>query len=367
MAYSTFARTRSGRGFFAFSLLAVIAGFSFIRETSQETIVNDGYGDYLLVPAGEFIMGDNLGDAFPGSDGSSQERPAHEVYLDAYYIGKFPVTNAEFKRFMDDGGYTTREFWTDEEWPRASSEAEKDERPNNYGTVVQVSYGRRPEFWYDSIANGGGLPGNENFPVVGVNLHEATAYTKWLSQKTGHTYRLPTEAEWEKAARGTDGRRFPWGDYVDRTYANYYRSSDPYERRDSPLGGLTPVGYYDGSIRETEDGRPFYTRDNSSPFGAYDMAGNIFEWVTDRWDPDYYSRSPRENPTGPAPGDSIDSPRPPTHGDYIASLRGGFWRDGQGSMNMNSLRSSYRGMVFSGPRRRNIGGGFRCVREVEGR
>ncbi|MEJ2307366.1 MAG: SUMF1/EgtB/PvdO family nonheme iron enzyme [candidate division WOR-3 bacterium] len=202
------------------------------------------------------------------------------------------------------------------------------------------------------------MPGNENFPVVGVNLHEANAYCKWLSEKTGEIYRLPTESEWEKAARGTDQRRYPWGNNIDSSYANYYKSGDPYENDLSFTGGLTQVGFYDGYIH---DGFP--THDNASPYGAYDMAGNVWEWISDPWDPHYYSKSPIHNPKGPAPGDSIDFPRGPKFGDYIASIRGGFWRDEKGIMNMSSLRSSYRGMIFGGPRRRHIGIGFRCVRE----
>jgi formylglycine-generating enzyme required for sulfatase activity len=333
-------------------------------NSPNQKIVNDGYGDYLIVPAGKFLMGDNFNDAFMDSNGDSQEKPVHPVYLKAYYIGKYEVTNEEFKKFIDDGGYTNPDYWSTEEWERASSEIEKDIRNNPYGNVIKHSYGRQPEFWNDSTYNGGGITGNEKFPVTGVNLHEANAYCKWLSDKTGTTYRLPTEAEWEKAARGTDQRRFPWGDYIDRRYANY-RSGDPYETNQLVTGGLTPVGYYNASTYKYPDGKQtFVTRNNASPYGAYDMAGNVWEWVSDRWDPHYYSRSPVDNPTGPSPSDSIEVNRDPKYGDYIASIRGGFWMDDRGIMNMNSLRSSYRGMVYSGPRKRNFHIGFRCVREV---
>ncbi len=329
-----------------------------------QKIVNEGYGDYLLVPAGKFLMGDNFNDAFLDSNGDSQEKPVHPVKLKACYIGKYEVTNEEFRKFVDDGGYINSDYWTIEEWERASSEAEKDRRNNPYGNIITYSYGRQPEFWNDSAYYGGGITGNENFPVTGINQHEANAYCKWLSEKTGATYRLPTEAEWEKAARGTDQRRFPWGDYIDRCFANY-RSGDPYETNLLVTGGLTPVGYYKGTSYKHPDGKQiFITHDNASPYGAYDMAGNAWEWVTDRWDPNYYSRSPVDNPTGPASGDNIEGIRSPKYGDFVASIRGGFWMDGQGIMNMNSLRSAYRGMVFSGPRMRNFEIGFRCVREV---
>jgi sulfatase modifying factor 1 len=336
------------------SALALLCLFSGCLKSPPKT-VNDGYGDYVLVPAGEFLMGDNF------NEGDESEKPVHTVYLSSYYIGRYEITNGKYKRFMDDGGYTNPKYWTAEEWDKASSEADKDTRQNPFGNIIEHSYGRRPEFWNDSTARGGGILGNENFPVTGVNLYEANAYCKWLSEKTGKIYRLPTEAEWEKGARGTDQRRYPWGNNIDSSYVNYYDSGDPYENDLSILGGLTPVGYYNGDIQEG-----FSTHSNTSPYGAYDMAGNVWEWISDRWDPEYYSISPINNPTGPAPGDSIAYTRGPTYGDYIASIRGGFWRDNQGIMNMNSLRSAYRSMIFSGPRRRGVGIGFRCVREVNG-
>jgi formylglycine-generating enzyme len=115
------------------------------------------------------------------------------------------------------------------------------------------------------------------------------AYCNWLSAKTGRTYRLPTEAEWEKAARGTDGRRYPWGNAIDRTLANFV-GAQPYETG-------RPVGYYDGSTRGD-----LHTRSNASPYGAFDMAGNVMEWCHDWYDRGYYASSPRKNPKGPASG-----------------------------------------------------------------
>jgi formylglycine-generating enzyme required for sulfatase activity len=277
----------------------------------SQNVINDGYGDYLLVPAGSFEMGDNF------NEGRSDERPVHTVHLDAYYIGKYEVTNVEYKKFMDDDGYTNSSYWT----------------AGGFG-----NYGSQSYYWTDPEFRGGGLPGNENFPVVGINWYEACAYCSWLSAKTGKTYRLSTEAEWEKAARGTDKRRYPWGDVIDEKYANYWLSGDSFDN------GLTPAGYYDGS---THDG--FKTQNNTSPYGAYDMAGNVWEFCSDWHDWDYYSSSPADNPLGPSTG---------TH----RVVRGGSWIDCE-----NYLRTAERFLNYlpTGKDTAYLCGfiGFRCVRE----
>jgi formylglycine-generating enzyme required for sulfatase activity len=223
--------------------------------------VDDGYGPYVLVPAGAFRMGDNTG------DGESRERPVHLVELDAFYIARYEMTNGEWKKFRDDSGYDDPKFWPD-------------------GRVVpkdQVPY------WTQPNNHGGGTPGSDAYPVLGVNWDSAVAYCNWLSAKTGRTYRLPTEAEWEKAARGTDQRRYPWGNAIDRSYANFVGAQTFDTGR--------PAGSYDGTAR---DGRT--THSNASPYGAYDMAGNVMEWCQDWYGRDYYAVSPRKNPKGPATG-----------------------------------------------------------------
>lgn len=229
--------------------------------TSPPLVVNDGYGDFVYVPAGPFRMGDNFG------DGESRERPVHVVELDAFYIGKYEVTNGDWKKFRDDPGYDDPKFWP------GGRVVPKDQIP----------------YWTQPQNHGGGTPDSDNYPVIGVNWDSATAYCNWLSAKTGKKYRLPTEAEWEKAARGTDQRRFPWGNEIDRSYANY-TGSQQYDT-------VRVVGFYDGSMR---DG--FQTRSNASPYGAFDMAGNVMEWCQDWYSRDYYSVSPRKNPKGPASG-----------------------------------------------------------------
>lgn len=281
-------------------------------ETIQALIVNDGYGEYVLVPAGSFEMGDNF------SEGSSIERPVHTVTLDAYYIGKYEVTNTQFAVFLNDRGAHSGggNIWYD---------------INDSDARISLSSGTY------SADNG-----FEDHPVVEVTWYGATEYTVWLSEKTGKTYRLPTEAEWEKAARGDASansalghqRRYPWGDDIDGNYANYNQNKPPGYSRTSP------VGYYNGSIYGS-----FQTKDNSSPYGAYDMAGNVWEWVRDWYSSGYYSSFPAANPTGPASGSS-------------RVQRGGSWDISF----INFLRSASR-ILSSFPNLSDKAMGFRCVRD----
>jgi formylglycine-generating enzyme required for sulfatase activity len=231
------------------------------RASAAVAPVNDGYGDYVYVPAGPFVMGDGEG------DGLTREGPPHTVELDAFYIGKFEVTNAEWKKFRDDPGYDDAQLW-----------------PNR--RVVprdQIPY------WTQPNNHGGGTPGTDAYPALGINWDAATAYTAWLSARTGKRYRLPTEAEWEKAARGTDRRRYPWGPAIDHSYANFVGAQ--------PFDTVQSVGFYDGSARGT-----LQTHSNASPYGAFDMAGNVMEWCQDWYARDYYAASPRKNPKGPETG-----------------------------------------------------------------
>jgi formylglycine-generating enzyme required for sulfatase activity len=231
------------------------------RPAAPGNAVDDGFGAHVLVPAGSFRMGDDTG------DGEPRERPVHVVELAAYYIGRFEITNGQWARFRDDPGYEDKTFWPD-------------------GRILpkdQVPY------WTQANNHGGGTPDSADYPVLGVNWDAAVAYTRWVSARTGKKYRLPTEAEWEKAARGTDQRRYPWGNTIDRSYANFVGA----QRYDTGR----PVGYFDGSTRDGQQ-----THSNASPYGAFDMAGNVMEWCSDWYSRDFYTRSPRKNPTGPTSG-----------------------------------------------------------------
>jgi formylglycine-generating enzyme required for sulfatase activity len=242
-------------------LLIYAAVTAAAAEPPTPKVVNDGYGELVFVPAGPFRMGDNFG------EGEARERPVHVVDLDAFYIGRVEVTNGEWRRFRDDAGYDDPKFWPG-------------------GRPVP---GDQIPYWTQPQNHGGGTPDSDGYPVIGVNWDAAVAYCNWLSAKTGKRYRLPTEAEWEKAARGTDGRRYPWGNTIDRTYANY-TGAQKYDT-------VQPAGHFDGSRRGE-----MQTRSNASPYGALDMAGNLMEWCSDWYDRDYYSVSPRKNPAGPANG-----------------------------------------------------------------
>jgi len=231
------------------------------RAPNSAKPVNDGYGEYVYVPAGAFRMGDNFG------DGDARERPVHVVELDAYYIAKFEMTNGEWRRFRDDPDYADPKFWP------AGRVVPRDQVP----------------YWTQGNNHGGGTPGSDAYPVQGVNWDAAVAYCNWLSAKAGKMYRLPTEAEWEKAARGTDQRKYPWGNAIDRTLANFV-GAQPYDT------GM-PAGTFDGSRRSDRE-----TRSNASPFGAFDMAGNVMEWCQDWYSREYYAVSSRKNPKGPDAG-----------------------------------------------------------------
>jgi formylglycine-generating enzyme required for sulfatase activity len=204
-------------------------------------------------------MGDNFG------DGEARERPPHIVDLDAFYIGKFEMSNKEWKAFRDDPAYDDPKLWPG-------------------GRVVPKD---QNSYWTNASQHGGGTPESDDYPLQGVNWDAATAYCNWLSAKTSKRYRLPTEAEWEKAARGTDQRRYPWGNAIDHSFANF-------------TGGFnfgTIPGFYDGSKRGDLE-----THSNASPYGAFDMAGNLMEWCQDWYSRNYYSFSPRKNPKGPESG-----------------------------------------------------------------
>ncbi len=201
-------------------------------SSQQEMTIPSLNYSLVYVPDGPFIMG-----TIPtGLRKTDHEEPQREVALDAYYIGKYLVTNAQYVQFVEAGQYYPPRFHTD---PRFNA---------------------------------------PNCPVVGVSWHDAQAFLDWLNELTGEAYRLPTEAEWEKAARGTDGRAYPWGNEWDASRAN---------TSESRLKQPTPVGSYPDGV---------------SPYDCYDMGGNVYEWCNDWSHPQTYQYAPAQNPQGPVDG-----------------------------------------------------------------
>ena len=225
----------------AIVLISGCVGDDPVSDDDEEDIDTE---EMVLIPAGEFLMGSSEEDVewflqeftYRRPSRFADEQPQHTVYLDAFYIDKYEITNAQYGRFIDDTGRMPPPYWSNE----------------LYNQPEQA--------------------------VMAVTWDDAAAYAAWAGK------RLPTEAEWEKAARGTDGRIWPWGNEWDETAlnANDVGAVDGYVY-------TAPVGSYPQSV---------------SPYGVHDMAGNLFEWVADWYAPDYYENSPEVNPTGPASGDN---------------------------------------------------------------
>lgn len=229
--------------------------------------------DMTLIPRGEFTMGSH----------EHADEAAHQVVLDPYYIDKYEVSNARYKEFISAAGHPAPAYWDD---PRLS-------KPNQ--------------------------------PVVGVSWNDATAFCKWESK------RLPTEAEWERAAKGPEGdNHYPWGHKLDSTKANYGQN----------VGRTMPVDSYPDGV---------------NGFGVYNMAGNVFEWVSDWYDPKYYKQSVALNPQGPEKGYNFANQGP------VKVLRGGSWLAPE-----TSLHTSHR--FWNQPENNSygVGLGFRCAKSAPG-
>jgi len=238
-------------------------------------------GPMVFVPAGEFIMGMSADDGFRECQKFIKdcqrewfiyEEPMHKVYLDAFYIDKFEVTQGEYNECVNSGTCTA-----------------------NYKED--------------------GFTGDRQPVVVGVIWEGAKTYCEWAGK------RLPTEAEWEKAARGTDGRIYPWGNNIDTTRSNYSSSK---------INKTREVGSYPSG---------------ASPYGALDMAGNVWEWVADWYDGKYYSTSPSKNPKGP------------NSGTYRVHRGGGWFIDAW------DLRATGRALNY--PEALHGYDGFRCARDSQ--
>ena len=242
-----------------------------IQIPLKETTGNDG-APMVLVPAGEFTMGSN--------DGDEDEKPLHTVDLDAFYIDQYEVTVEGYQRFLTQTRRATPDYW---EHVSLRRDAQK--------------------------------------PVVGIDWDDAQAYCQWAEK------RLPTEAEWEKAARGTDQRTYPWGESKPNSRTANFGKGKNWDVVYAEA--LKAVGSY-------ERGR--------SPYKAYDMAGNVWEWVADWYDQNYYGNSPTKNPQGPLSGAE-------------KVLRGGSWYN-----DPSYLRSATRYWIYPSERLATLG--VRCAQDA---
>lgn len=241
------------------------------------------------------------------ADAEEDERPVHRVYVSEFFIGRFPVTNDEYARFVQATGHPA---------------------PLVRGLPL-ITQGGRENWFRDSSApyvwHGDQPPaGQGSHPVVLVRYDDAAAYCAWLSTTTARPIRLPTEAEWEKSARaGSEGLRYPWGNDIDASRGNYL--IDPSSR---PQRGTRPTGTYP-----------------PNGFGLYDVCGNVWEWVADWYSADYYGVGEMRDPRGPQTGN-------------MRVVRGGSWVNDDASM----LRCAYRHKVPPDTYTYSIG--FRIVCEA---
>ena len=252
-------------------------------------LATDPFADMMLIPAGEFQMGSN--------DGNDSEKPVHTVYVDAFYMDKYEVTNAQFKKFVD-----------------ANPQWRKDSIANRFHDGDYLRH------W-----NGNTYPsGKADHPVVSVSWYAAMAYAEWAGK------RLPTEAEWEYAARGgLAGKKYPWGNTINANQANYNLN----------VGDTTPVGQYP-----------------ANGYGLHDMAGNVWEWCLDAYDGSFYRGSPRRNPIAGGSIASINNNY--TNNKPNRVLRGGSWHN-----SATDVRVAARGYLTPTSSHNSLG--FRCARAVQ--
>ena len=283
--------------------------------------------EMLPVPAGPFRMGSSPQDeerlAAQGAKVWDDEKPDHRVELSEFWIGKYPLTNFEYRAFWGAGGYAEPRYWSEEGWLWRNGQWESD--LSGYSDEIRDSVRRwlegrtrrdQPYFWDALDWNA------PNLPVVGVCWFEAQAYCNWLSAVTGRRYSLPSEAQWEKAARGAQSCLWPWGDEWDGARCNSGESPES-------IGSTTPVGMYS---------------QGGSPYGARDMAGNVWEWCQDWYDEGEYARRAGSQVVDPQGPQSVSR----------RVVRGGSW-----DVSRHYARGAFR--YWFAPDLFNISLGFRLV------
>ncbi len=265
---------------------------------------NDGQSAYIQlemidIAAGRFRMGATIEDIRYYKDQGwstaekdcERERPTEYIYLPEYQISRYPITNYQYYQFTSSTGYVMPGHWINEKYQTNS----------------------------------------ENYPVVNISWYDANEYCKWLSAKFQAKYRLPTEAEWEKAARGKEGYRWPWGNEWNLTYCNTKLNGGGHHE-------ITPVNQF--------------ANKNNSPYEVVDMIGNVLEWCNTKWG-NHWQRPEFSYPYRP------DDGRESIEGDELRIMRGGSYRDF-----VFRLRSSNRDRYMPDKFAPHIG--FRCVKEKEG-
>lgn len=235
-------------------------------EIKPKPIVKPILSEMIKIPAGSFIMGTNIH--------RPNERPIHTVNLTSFEIAAYELSNQEFELFVKDTNYITQ--------------AERDSSPITWRSYF--------------------LPGRENYPVVLVSWQDAVAYCDWLSEVTGEKYRLPTEAEWEYAARGgLVDQDYPFGAEINEELANFDTQTERNLLSGVVLDYLQPVNSY-----------------GKNGYGLYNVAGNVAEWCLDWYDEHYYENYIATDPLGPEKGS-------------FKVIRGGGW-----ASDSNACRVSYR-------------------------
>lgn len=257
----------------------------------------------MYVPASTFSMGSSQSD----SDADADERPQHIVRLSPYYVDRYEVTVAQFRLFAETTGYDTdaeRRGWG---WVWRGAEWERVDGAN----------------WRHPTGLGSSVVQRDAYPVTVVSWNDASAYCRSVGA------RLPTEAEWENGARGSDARRWPWGDFWEAGRANSAASG---------LGWLASVADFP---------------EGASPYDLFNMAGNVWEWVADWYDEDYYARSPNADPRNDVPGQCPGG----SASDQCRVMRGGSWRN-----NAAKIRAANRTYALPTEGRNDFG--FRCAMDV---
>lgn len=327
----------------------------------------------VLLPGGEFEMGDHFGFVDPSHP--TDELPVHKVKVNAFYIEITETTNSQFLEYLNN-----------------SISSGAIEVRNN---IVYLTGGKDALYYTNRYASYYSINYSDdkfsvidfriNHPVVGVMWSGAVAYCNWLSNVTGlqecydlrtwecdftkNGFRLPTEAEWEYAARGghlDPYYNYPNGNIIETTSVNLPNSGDPFESSEYP--NTTPVAFYDGKLKQKSDFNwpgntvTYQTSDGKNGFGLYDIEGNVWEFVNDWYGQDYYSKSPYDNPKGPESGFIMPDGKP------YRGMRGGNWYNGlfiNGVNDGHSRVSNRNPSYYRGPQDPNhpyYHLGFRVVR-----